>query len=199
MEEKDAKGPENTPNQGEQKAGEPQQDLQAKLAEAEKQRDSYKDLFLRKAAEFDNFKRRTEADSIAIIRFANEELLSEVLPVIDDLERSLKQGNEMQSNPFYKGVELIYQKMLKIIEIQGVKPFETVGKEFNVEFHDALLQIPKNDVPPHTVIEEIEKGYLYHDKVLRHAKVVVSSAPSETTTQGGQADGNDSAMQPKEK
>lgn len=202
MEEKDPKEPEKTANQGGEPPKEPLQELEEKLLEAEKQREYYKDLFLRKAAEFDNFKRRAEADSIAIVRFANEDLLAAVLPIISDLERSLKQGKELQSNPFYKGVELIYQKLLKILEMQGVKPFETVGKEFNVDFHDALLQIPKEDVPPHTVVEEVEKGYMYHDKVLRHAKVIVSAAPSDTessSTQEQAGGDNGNAMVPKDK
>lgn len=202
MEEKDPKEPGKTADQGGEPPKEPLQELQEKLVEAEKQKEYYKDLFLRKAAEFDNFKRRTEADSIAIVRFANEDLLAAVLPIIDDLERSLKQGKDLQSNSFYKGVELIYQKMLKILEMQGVKPFETVGKEFNVEYHDALLQIPKEDVPPHTVVEEVEKGYMYHDKVLRHAKVIVSATPSDAegnSTQEQTGGDNGNAMVPKDK
>lgn len=170
----------------------PQETEQEKREEAQKQAEYYKDLFLRKAAEFENFKRRSEAESVSIVKFANEDLLLAILPVIDDLERSLKQGKDRgESGAFYKGVELIHQKMLKILEGQGVKPFETVGKEFNVEFHDALLQVPKDGVPPHTVIEEVEKGYLYHEKVLRHAKVIVSSAPVEADSGSPQAGGGD--------
>ena len=151
-------------------------DLAEKLAEAEKQASSYKDLFLRKAAEFDNFKRRTEQELGSVIRFANDDLVRAILPVVDDLERSLKNAKESSETPLYKGIELILQKMLKILESQGVKSFETVGKDFDVHFHDALLQMPKEGVPPHTILEEVEKGYLFHDKVLRHAKVIVSAS-----------------------
>jgi molecular chaperone GrpE len=66
-----------------------------------------------------------------------------------------------------------------VIEGRDVKPFDTVGKEFNVEYHDALMQIPRSDVPYHTILEEVEKGYTLNDKVIRHAKVVVSSTPDE--------------------
>jgi molecular chaperone GrpE len=69
---------------------------------------------------------------------------------------------------------LIYNKLMKILESQGVKTFDSLGKPFDPYYHDALLQVPKNDIPPHTVIEEVEKGYLLHDKVIRHAKVIVS-------------------------
>jgi molecular chaperone GrpE len=147
---------------------------EARLAEAERQLERYKDQFLRKAAELDNFKRRTENEMGLIVRFANEELLQTILPVVDDLERSLKSADDKE-NAFYKGIELIYQKILKTLQKQSVRPFETVGKQFDVHYHDALLQVPRKDVPPHVILEEVEKGYLFHDKVLRHAKVVVSA------------------------
>jgi molecular chaperone GrpE len=150
------------------------------LEELQKQVDQYKDLLLRKAAEFDNFKRRIENETTNVIRFATESLIDDLLPVLDDFERSLKHSRETnQNDALVKGVELIYGKLLKVLEGRGVKAFETVGKEFDVGFHDALMQMPRKDVPPHTVIEEVEKGYMLNDKVIRHAKVVVSSAPVE--------------------
>ena len=148
--------------------------LEARLAESEKQAGLYKDQFLRKAAEFDNFRRRTENEMGLIVRYANEELLQTILPVVDDLERFLKNADNKEG-AFYKGIELIHQKILNALQKQGVRAFETVGKPFDVHYHDALLQAPRKDVPPHVVLEEVEKGYLYHDKVLRHAKVVVSA------------------------
>ncbi|HEX9614501.1 MAG TPA: nucleotide exchange factor GrpE [Bacteroidota bacterium] len=161
--------------QGEVAQNQPPTDMEAKLAEAEKQAASFKDLYLRKAAEFDNYKRRMENETGLIIRFANEELLQSVLPVVDDLERSLKSAGDMKDSAFYKGVELIYQKIQKTLQAQGIRPFETVGRPFDVHYHDALLQVPKKGIPHHTILEEVEKGYMYHDKVLRHAKVVVSA------------------------
>ncbi|MEX2116035.1 MAG: nucleotide exchange factor GrpE [Bacteroidota bacterium] len=152
----------------------PDLSLEARLSEAEKQAALHKDQFLRKAAEFDNFKRRTENEASLIVRYANEELLLAILPAVDDLERSMKNADSKES-AFYKGIELIYQKLLKALHKQSVRPFETVGKAFDVHYHDALLQVPRKDVPPFTILEEVEKGYLYHDKVLRHAKVVVSA------------------------
>ena len=153
----------------------PVPDLQEKLTEAEKQAASYKDLYLRKAAELDNYKRRMENETGLIVRFANEELLQTILPVVDDLERSLKSASELKQDALFKGVELIHQKIVKVLQAQGVTPFETVGKPFDVHYHDALLQVPKKGIPPHTILEEVEKGYMYHDKVLRHAKVIVSA------------------------
>ncbi len=158
-------------------------DLTAKLAEAEKQVGQYKDLMYRKAAEFENYKKRAENDSASVVKFANEALIGELLPVLDDFERSLKAARTSKDfESLYRGIELIYQKLIRSLEKRGVKSFETVGKEFDVAYHDALLQLPREGVPPHTVLEEVEKGYTLHDKVIRHAKVVVSAAPTDGTT-----------------
>lgn len=156
-------------------------DTAVRLAEAEKQVEYYKDLLLRKVAEFDNYKRRAENESASIIRYGKADALQGLLPVIDDFERSLKLSKDTrETEAFAKGVELIYQKLLKYLDTQGIKQIDSLGKEFDVHYHDALLQVPRNDVPPHTIIEVIEKGYMLDDKVLRHAKVVVSATPPES-------------------
>ncbi|MFA6469291.1 MAG: nucleotide exchange factor GrpE [Bacteroidota bacterium] len=141
---------------------------------------SLKDQLLRKAAEFENYKRRTELNSLNVAKYASENVILSLLPIIDDLSRSLKSAKEKsEEDPFLKGIELIFNKVNKILESQGVKVIESVGKEFNVDFHDVMMQIPRADVAPHTIIEEIEKGYLLYDKVIRHAKVVVATSPIE--------------------
>jgi molecular chaperone GrpE len=163
--------------------------LNLQVEELQKQVTQYKDMLLRKAAEFDNFKRRIENETANIVRFATESLIDDLLPVLDDFERSLKHSKEMkESEALVKGVEMIYLKLVKVLEGRGVKAFETVGKEFSVDYHDALMQMPRNDMPPHTVIEEVEKGYMLNDKVIRHAKVVVSSALPEELSDAKQPD-----------
>jgi molecular chaperone GrpE len=113
---------------------------------------------------------------------ANEGLIQAIIPIVDDLERSLKAGKESQDfGAFYKGVEMIAQKMMKVLESQGVKSFDTVGTPFDVLLHDALMQLPRTDVPPSTVLEEVQKGYSMHDKVIRHARVIVSAPPPDGT------------------
>jgi len=158
--------------------------LNEKVTELEKQSAQLKDQLLRKAAEFDNYKRRTENDFASLTKFAAENIITQLVPVLDDFNRSLKSIKEKAENDsFYKGIELIYAKLLKVLEAQGLKTMDVVGKEFNVDVHDALMQMPRADVPPHTVLEEVEKGYLLFDKVIRHAKVVVSAAPAEEPVQ----------------
>ena len=167
--------------------------LNLQVEELQKQVNQYKDMLLRKAAEFDNFKRRIENETANIVRFATESLIDDLLPVLDDFERSLKHSKEMkESEALVKGVELIYLKLVKVLEARGVKAFDTVGKEFSVDYHDALMQIPRNDLPPHTVIEEVEKGYMLNDKVIRHAKVVVSSASPEELSDAKQQESSTS-------
>ena len=174
---------ENKQNATEQKENETTPELKEsvpELEDAKKQIEYYKDLWLRKAAEFENFKRRTENETASMFKYANEAILEELLPIMDDFERSLKHSRESaEDDPLLKGIELIYQKFAKVLEGRGVKAFPTEGKEFSVDFHDAMMQVPRADIPPHTVIQEVEKGYMLNDKVLRHAKVVVSTAPAE--------------------
>ena len=199
--------PENTPSeeapegsQPEQGTGQPpeapkppspEEILRAKFEEAQRSAESYKDQFLRKAAEFENYKRRTEAEFLQLVRNANEELLYALVPILEDFARSFKAGND-PGEGFAKGMELIYQKFAKVLEQQGLVPFESMGKSFDVGFHDALLQVPRGDVPPGTVVEEVERGYMLHDRVLRHAKVIVSAAPVDgSDSQAGPADTDD--------
>ncbi|MHB1048518.1 MAG: nucleotide exchange factor GrpE [Bacteroidota bacterium] len=154
--------------------------LNEKCAELEKQAVQYKDQLFRKAAEFENYKRRTESETMNFMKFAGENIITQLLPVLDDLTRSLSSGKEKYENdPLYKGIELINAKFSKILESQGLKKMETVGTPFNVDFHDALMQVPREDVPSHTIVEEVETGYLLFDKVIRHAKVIVSISAEE--------------------
>ncbi|HUI10568.1 MAG TPA: nucleotide exchange factor GrpE [Bacteroidota bacterium] len=161
-------------------AGGIERDLEAARAAAQ----SARDQFLRKAAEFENYKRRTEAEFAAVVRNANESLIASLLPIVEDLVRSLKAAaSRGEDDAFTSGVELIYQKLMKALEARGLAPFDSLGKPFNVDEHDALLQVPRADVPPGTVVEEIARGYRLNDRVIRHARVVVSSAPPDGAPQ----------------
>jgi molecular chaperone GrpE len=167
-----------TPASSGSPAAEPASAAKAGEPALEQQLSQLRDLLLRRSAEFENYKRRVEQESLTTIRMANEGLILAILPIMDDLERSLKAGKSSNDPAaFYRGVELIAQKLVKVLESQNVRAFESTGQPFDVHRHDALLQVPKADVPPHTIIEEVERGYEMHEKVIRHAKVVVSAAP----------------------
>jgi len=149
---------------------------QEKIIELEKQLNEYKDAYLRKAAEFENYKHRVDKEQSNLLKYAGEAVIKNILPVYDDLERSLEHiGNESSFESLKKGVELVFEKFTKILNAQGVKKIEAKGKPFDVDLHEALMQQPAEGVDPHTVLEVIEQGYIYKDKVLRHAKVVVSA------------------------
>jgi molecular chaperone GrpE len=155
-----------------------EESIKKKIEELESQVNQFKDQLLRKVAEFENFKRRSENEFVNFTKYANEYLIAELLPIIDDFERSLNAGKEKPDfDSFYKGVELIYSKFLKTLEGKGVKVIDALNKPFDVNFHEAVMVMQKDGVPPSTVIQEIAKGYLLKDKVIRHTKVIVSGEP----------------------
>jgi molecular chaperone GrpE len=146
-----------------------------KIKSLEADVNKYKELMLRKAAEFENFKRRTETDQLNLLKYAAESLIIKLLPTIDDLERSLAHmTEETDVKKIKEGIQLIYNKFIKTLDEQGVKKMESIGKPFDVEFHSAVMQREDDSVPPHTVIDELETGYIFKDRVIRHAKVIVS-------------------------
>ena len=135
-----------------------------------------KEQLLRKAAEFENFRRRTREEQSMLVKYGNEGLILELLPALDDLNRSLKSGQEHTDfDAFYKGAELVRNKLVKILEARGLRPIECVGTPFDENLHDALLQVPRADLAPGTVIDEVETGYMLYDRVIRHAKVTVAA------------------------
>jgi molecular chaperone GrpE len=170
------------------------QELQKEDEELNKQKDQriealenelaeLKDKLLRRAAEFENYKRRTENDQLNLLKYAAESFIIKLLPIVDDFERSLQHmegSKDIES--VQQGVKMIYDKLMKTLDEQGVKKIESVGEQFNVEFHEALLQRKADKVAPHTVLDEVEKGYMYKDRVIRHAKVIVSEDTEENST-----------------
>ncbi|RMH65958.1 MAG: nucleotide exchange factor GrpE [Calditrichaeota bacterium] len=134
-----------------------------------------RDQLLRKAAEFDNYKRRTEREFLDNIQNASQELIVELLPVIDDLERSIAhaRANE-QDAPMLQGVELIYKNLMTLLEKRGLKPIEAIGHEFDPDKHNALMQVDSDQYDSGVVVDQHVKGYTLNDKVIRHAQVMVA-------------------------
>lgn len=164
----------------EQKQEEEADKRDLRIAELEKEAAELKDKFLRKVAEFENYKRRTENDQFNLIKYSAASFIVRLLPVIDDFERSLDHIEDAKDiDAIKEGLKLIYGKLKKALDEEGVKKIDAVGKPFDVEYHEAIMQRPDDSVEPHTVLNEVEKGYLYKDKVIRHSKVIVSEEPSE--------------------
>lgn len=130
--------------------------------------------FLRLYAEFDNYKRRTSKERIDYMQSAGKEVILSLLPILDDFERGLEAMNSASDVPSVKeGVDLIYQKLLSTLNQKGLKPMEVVGEVFDADFHEAIANIPVQDENQKgKIIEELQKGYLLNDKILRFAKVV---------------------------
>jgi len=164
---------------------------EGKIVELELQLKEWQDKLLRKAAEFENYKRRTENDQFNLINYAAESFIVKLLPIVDDFERTLEHIDDIDNNKSVKdGIKFVYEKLLKVLNEQGIKKMQTKGEPFSVDFHDALMQRKDDSVPPHTVLEEVESGYLYRDKVIRHAKVIVSEESSDDNQISGEGSSN---------
>ncbi len=150
-------------------------ELREELQKLKKENEFLKDTLLRARADLDNYKKRTEREVTRIIKNANADLIKKLLPIIDDLERSLDpEHTKNKDAELYKGIELIFKNLLSTLEEQGLEPMHAKGEPFEVDFHDAIMQVKKEGVEPDIVLEEHQKGYFLDGTVLRHAKVVVS-------------------------
>ena len=136
----------------------------------------YWDKILRLQAEFENTRKRIEKEKNDYTKFANEGVLLELLNILDDLERAveLAQTKHQDLSAFLKGVEMIVAHLYQMLKEYGIKPIEAEGKIFDPHCHEALMQVENKELPEHTVIEELQKGYLLNDRVIRTAKVKVS-------------------------
>jgi molecular chaperone GrpE len=158
--------------------GELQAELQAIGAERDKlqaEKTELYDRLLRKQAEFDNFRRRTERDRSDFLQFAGMDLARELLPVLDDFERALKV--ECSDSNYCKGIELIYQRLSDILKKMGVDPIEAAGKQFDPNLHEAVVRVPTEEAEDQTVLEEFQRGYNFKGKLLRPAMVKVAVRP----------------------
>ncbi len=161
-------------NQQEENLVEEKNELEEKIDILIKEKEALQDKLMRLAAEFDNYKKRAEREKRDLIKYSNEDLVTTLLPVIDDFERFIKASQENGENSLQEGVELVYKNLIKILQEQGVKKMETIGHDFDPEEHEALMTAKVKDVESNKVVEEHLSGYFYKDKVIRHAKVVVS-------------------------
>lgn len=144
-----------------------------RIAELEASLKEANDKFLRLYSEFDNFRKRTLKEKVELSKTASEDVISALLPVIDDFERAFKVMEE-NNNTEKEGIILIYNKLKNILEQKGLKNIDAMGKVFDVDFHEAVTNIPApSDDQKGKVVDVIEKGYLLGDKVIRYSKVVV--------------------------
>ncbi len=144
------------------------------LQQAVAERDELKEKLLRTAAEFDNFRKRTNNEKPEWMDLARGEILTAILPVLDDLLRFTAPDDNKDYQTLHTGVELVVKNFKKILSDYGLVEMQTVGRPFDPEKHDALMQMPVDGKEADIVVEEHLKGYEFKDKVLRHAQVIVS-------------------------
>lgn len=160
-------------------------DYEAELESTQKEAKDNYDRLLRVSAEFENYKKRTTREQTEFRKYANEALIKDLLSAVDNLERAISSvtSESEEVTTFLKGVELTLQEILKILKRYNVSPIEAIGNPFDPCFHQAVMQTESTDYPANTVVEELQKGYLIFDRLLRPAMVVVSKSPSTADEQ----------------
>ena len=134
------------------------------------------DRVKRQMAEFDNFRKRTEKEKSHMYEVGARDVIEKILPVVDNFERGLATvSEEEKSSPFAEGMDKIYKQLLTTLEEAGVKPIEAEGKEFDPNFHNAVMHVDDEEFGENIVVEEFQKGYLYRDSVVRHSMVKVAN------------------------
>lgn len=165
-------------NEVEENPATEEQTIEDASAEVEKLRlenEESQQRVLRVQADYDNFRRRTVKEKEELAKYASSVLITQLIPVIDNFERALATGSDSTDNSaFVKGVEMIFRQLEDVLGSEGLKPMKSVGEPFNPEYHQAIMQVESDEYEEGIVVEEVQKGYLLKDKVLRPAMVKVS-------------------------
>ena len=138
--------------------------------------DELNDKLRRSMAEFDNYRKRTDKEKSAMYEIGAKDVIEKILPIVDNFERGLATPIVDEADqPFADGMQMIYKQLMKQLEDLGVKPIEAIGKEFDPNFHNAVMQVESEEYETGFVAQELQKGYLYKDTVIRHSMVAVVS------------------------
>lgn len=151
----------------------------------------YHERYMRALADLENFKKRTIKEKQEYIQYANADLIRSFLSVLDNFERAIESGkitNEFE--PFYKGVRMIYDELKRVLEREGLQQLSALGEEFNPEKHEAVVALESDDHPPNTIVDELQKGYVLKDRIIRPAKVAVSKNRKKEVEEDAQSNRN---------
>ena len=149
--------------------------LLAEIEEAHALAEANKEKYTRLLADVDNMRARNEKENSKMFDYGASDTLEKLLPVIDNFERALASVSEEEKTPFEQGIEMIYKQFMETLEKIGVKPMDPVGKEFDPNLHNAVIHVEDESVGENIVMEEMQKGYMYKDTVLRHSMVKVAN------------------------
>jgi len=154
------------------------------LTQARQEAEDCRDRWMRLAAEFDNYKKRTAREFQALVQTASEDVIRGLLPVLDAVDRALAHGGEGEgdSGEFREGTRMIMEQLPKVLQDRGLSEIKAVGESFDPHFHEALMQVESEAHEAGAVAEVVEKGYMLGDKVIRHSRVVVSGGPPPPDT-----------------
>ena len=146
-----------------------------KTEELKEQIDQLQDKCMRQMAEFENFRKRSEKEKSAMFETGAKSVIEKILPVVDNVERGLATiPEEEKGSPFADGMNMIYRQLMTELDNMGVKPIEAVGQEFNPDLHNAVMQVESQEFESGVIAQELQKGYTYHDSVVRHSMVAVA-------------------------
>ena len=149
--------------------------MQAELEDAKALAENNKEKYTRLLADFDNMRSRNDKENAKMFDYGASDVLEKLLPIIDNLERALETVKEEEKNPFEEGVEMIYKQLMETLKKIGVEPMDAVGKEFDPNYHNAVIHVEEEGAGENIVVEEMQKGYMYKDTVLRHSMVKVAN------------------------
>jgi molecular chaperone GrpE len=151
--------------------------LEEQLAAKDKECRENWDRFLRERADLENYRKRASREKEELLSYCNKSLIEEILPVVDNMERALAHSGEETLPAVVEGVRMTHGMLLTALKKFGVTPVEAIGTPFDPAFHQAMTQVPTDEHPPNTVVEEFQKGYLLKERLLRPAMVSVSTSP----------------------
>jgi len=160
----------------EEAEAETEKEAEAPAEKAEEPKEDNDARYMRLAADFQNYKRRTEKEKSDIYQYANEKIAIDIIDVMDNFERALANVPEdLEGNAYVEGMEKIYRAFMDAMSSFGVKPIEAVGQPFNADFHNAVMHVEDEEAGEGIVVEEFQKGYMFQDKVLRYSMVKVAN------------------------
>jgi molecular chaperone GrpE len=156
--------------------GEAGASIEEQLAAREKEARDNWDRFVRERADLENYRKRVSREKEELLNYGNKSLIEEILPIVDNLERALTHASEDGQAAVVEGIRMTHGMLVAALKKFGVTPVEALGAAFDPNFHQAMAQVPTDEHPPNTVVEEYQKGYLLKDRLLRPAMVTVSAA-----------------------
>ena len=155
-------------------------ELETQMENLRKEKDEIYDRLLRKHADFENFRKRIEKDKREFQQYALSDIVGDLIFILDNFERALSHADESSNPEYRKGVELIYRQLRDLLEKRGLKIIESKGQKFDPNFHEAVAREPRTDVEEGTILEELQRGYFFQNRLLRPAMVKVSYLPDES-------------------